>query len=92
MNAPGTNTSMPTGLSERELEAFESVESAMESAEYAIDLQFGAGFAEKHPVLIGSYLQAAAITCLADTIGARLHQVLTDVEGIRVAIAGVHHG
>ncbi len=92
MNAPGTNTSMPTGLSERELEAFESVANAMESAEHAIDSQFCPGFAEEHPVLIAGYLQAAAITYLADTIGARLHQVLADVESMKMAIAGVRHG
>jgi hypothetical protein len=92
MSEPATNTPTPAELSERELEAFESVANAMESAEYAIDRQFGAGFAEAQPVLLGSYLQAAAITYLADTIGAKLHQVLAEVDGMKLAIAGVRHG
>ena len=92
MSEPATNAPASTELSERELESFESVANAMESAEHAIDSQFGPGFAEEHPVLIAGYLQAAAITYLANTIGARLHQVLVDVESMKAAIAGVRHG
>jgi hypothetical protein len=92
MSKPATHTTESTELSERELEAFESVANTMESAEYAIDSQFGAGFAEKHPELIGDYLQAVAITYQADTVGAKLDQVLGELEGMKPTIAEVIHG
>lgn len=92
MSKPATNTPESTEFSESELEAFESVANAMESAEYAIDSQFGAGFAEQHPLLIGHYLQAVAITCQADAIAARLDHVLGELESVKLLIAGVSHG
>lgn len=86
MSKPATTAPTILELSERELDAFESVDAAMESAEDAIDLQFGAGYAERHPELIGDYLQAVAITYQANTVGDRLEQVL------QVMIAGIIEG
>ncbi|MBI4996154.1 MAG: hypothetical protein HZC22_04495 [Rhodocyclales bacterium] len=82
MRKSATNTPPLLELAERELDAIETVANAMESAEEAIDLQFGAGFAEKNPVLVAGYLQAAATTYLAGTLGERLRQ----------ARVGVRHG
>jgi hypothetical protein len=92
MSESVTSTPASIELSERQLEAFETVANAMESAECAIDGQFCPGFAEAHPVLIAGYLQAVAITYLADAIGARLHKVLCALEGTKPTTAEVHHG
>ena len=75
-----------------ELEAFEAVANAMESAEHAIDTQFGAGYAEKHPVMIAGYLQAVAVTYLADTMSGHLRELVCELDGVRFAIEGLRHG
>lgn len=46
--------------------------SFLESAEHCIDLQFGAGHAAKHPVLVAGFLQASALLYLAERIAERM--------------------
>ena len=75
-----------------ELEAFEAVANAMESAEHAIDTQFGAGYAEKHPVMIAGYLQAVAVTYLADIISGHLRELVCELEGVKLTVEEVRRG
>ncbi len=90
MNEPAD---FPTNeLSDIELEAFEAVANAMESAEHAIDTQFGTGYAEKHPVMIAGYLQAVAITFLADTLRPALREIAAELECVRMSIDEVSRG
>lgn len=80
----------PTGITEScaaELDAFTAIDNALESADHAIDLMYGQGFAEKHPQLVAGYLQAAAIAYLANLLGDRVERVMLHLD----AKAG-HHG
>lgn len=44
-----------------------------------IDEEFGDGFAEKHPILIGSFILVAAIDCSFATLAQQIHQGLSEV-------------
>lgn len=79
-------------INEIELEAFEAVANAMESAEHAIDTQFGTGYAEKHPAMIAGYLQAVAITYLADSLRPALRGIVMELEGVKLGIEEASHG
>lgn len=79
-------------LSDIELEAFEAVANAMESAEHAIDTQFGTGYAEKHPAMLAGYLQAVAITYLADSLRPALREIVVELDGVRMSIDEVSRG
>lgn len=59
-------------ITEMEICAGETAMSFLESAEHCIDLQFGAGFAAKHPVLVAGFLQASALLYLAERIAERM--------------------
>jgi hypothetical protein len=67
--------SAPAGvnISEMEVSAVDTAMSFLESAEHCIDLQFGTGFAAKHPVLVAGFLQASALLYLAERMEGRPH-------------------
>lgn len=59
-------------ISELEVSAGDTAMSFLESAEHCIDLQFGAGFAARHPVLVAGFVQASALIFLAERIAERM--------------------
>lgn len=59
---PGLN------ITDMEGAAVESVAGFLESAEYCIDQQFGAGHAAKHPALVAGFVQASALVYLAERL------------------------
>lgn len=65
--------SAPAGvnISELEVSAGDTAMGFLESAEHCIDLQFGSGFAAKHPALVAGFLQASALLYLAERIAER---------------------
>lgn len=59
-------------ISELEVSVCDTAMSFLESAEHSIDLQFGAGFAARHPALVAGFLQASALLYLAERIAERM--------------------
>lgn len=61
--------------------AIETAGAMLESAEALIDTQFGAGYAEKHPVIVAGFVQACALVYLADRAGGALRELAADMVG-----------
>lgn len=59
-------------ISGLEVSTGDTAMSFLESAEHCIDLQFGAGFAVRHPVLVAGFVQASALIFLAERIAERM--------------------
>lgn len=74
---------MNTGinLSEIETEAITTTVSNMEAAEFWIDKQFGAGYAEKHQDLVAGFMQSCALVYFAERV--------TGIEALAGAVATV---
>ena len=67
------------------------VDGWIDNAEAAIDQRFGKGFARRHPVLLGAYLQACASHLGSERLAEAttvLDQILIALKDIREAIAG----
>ena len=56
-------------------QAIDTAHDYLRGAVAAIDTQFGDGYAQKHPALVGAFLQAAAIDFHAASVAVKLQEV-----------------